>query len=284
MKSVMKERGFTLMEMVTVIAIVAIILTAIVWPSYNRFVASSNVKSGIQHLLTLKATMERYAQACRGFPERASTDGVTNLYAFVYLNTDANPTVKPWGTPRIYPGGNECDVTSLRLLMRDLPPDPQTNPTAHGQRWPACEATDAACTSSRETSWFNALFVKYGSGPCAQSSGGTDPGWNYALITGQYPSGTGMPVSVPVYCANVLGPESSVVTVVMNGAGVTESGTPIADGSGMIGPNGTPLATGCPCGAWCQKTSLTGGTNLVGCCAACTDKAGTSHTGLGFNY
>lgn len=69
------QRGFTLIELMIVVAIIAI-LAAMAYPSYRDYVLRGRVAEGTAGLQTLKADMERHYQNNRDY--RDITSGATS--------------------------------------------------------------------------------------------------------------------------------------------------------------------------------------------------------------
>ena len=101
------ERGFTLVEMLVVISIIALIM-ALVGPRVLNFLAESKVKAAKIQIASLESALDLYALDTGQYP--SSSDGLDALmhrpggvtsWSGPYLKGNEVPN-DPWGKPYIY--------------------------------------------------------------------------------------------------------------------------------------------------------------------------------------
>jgi len=101
------ERGFTLVEMLVVISIIALIM-ALVGPRVLNFLAESKVKAAKIQIASLESALDLYALDTGQYP--SSSDGLDALmhrpggvtsWSGPYLKGNEVPN-DPWGRPYIY--------------------------------------------------------------------------------------------------------------------------------------------------------------------------------------
>ncbi|MDA7414983.1 prepilin-type N-terminal cleavage/methylation domain-containing protein [Xenophilus arseniciresistens] len=90
-----RQRGFTLIELMVVVAVVAI-LAAVAYPSYRDYVLRGNVAAATAELQALRADMERHYQNNRTYASvtgGASTPcGTSRTVGNFTLSCDGTPT------------------------------------------------------------------------------------------------------------------------------------------------------------------------------------------------
>ena len=260
------ELGFTLMELAIVAAIV-VILALVGTPVLLRFKERNRTAEGIRQLYQIKKSVDFVARECGGYPIRNLGGGWAELRRII--NRDA--PLLPLGLPRTFPTTAMRDAASLQDYVKG------------SMLKGTCDLTNPTCSSDVASSTggnFGSLFVKHDAAStyaadCNEDDGTTILGWNYVLLA-DYGAPTSKPV--PVVCGNIKYRNSSV-TAIVNGSGIVGA-VRVADGSGMVGPDGVALPDMCTCGAWCRNNI----NNETGCCKTCTDAMGVEHEGIGFKY
>jgi type IV pilus assembly protein PilE len=71
----MKSRGFTLIELMIVVAVIGI-LTMIAWPSYTRYVQRGNRSDAQQFMLDISSRQEQYLTDARSYAAALDTTGL----------------------------------------------------------------------------------------------------------------------------------------------------------------------------------------------------------------
>jgi prepilin-type N-terminal cleavage/methylation domain-containing protein len=255
--------GFSLVELVIVMSIVAFISATIVWPFYMSYTGRRNVQGGIMRLLAIKKGIERVSLECAGKPYRTTGNGIDELQR-IWDPKGAKGAMPMW--PKVTA---TCDSAGLRdFVATDVgigyPPHPACSMGAGLQ--------DCMDSTARPAG-LNSMFVATSVAPCNFGGQASNPGWdyNFAEVVGGLPDGTrAQPGGVQIFCASMAGSRGTIVTVVINGPGYGSGPKPIDDGAGVIGPDGNYLTNYCPCGPWCQETDMNGAIKRQGCCRGCT--------------
>ena len=113
----MRERGFTLIEMVITVLIVAI-LTAIAYPNYRQYVLRSNRTEGMALLHEAAAREERYLAQNNQYADTVtklnlSATSATGLYQLTLTADNTNFTYTLTATPQAAQAQDSCGTLTL---------------------------------------------------------------------------------------------------------------------------------------------------------------------------
>jgi type II secretory pathway pseudopilin PulG len=267
MKFLRDKDGTTIMELIVVVIIMAT-LAMVFTPSYFSYLARTRVKTAIREIITLKKSLDSMATVCGGYPIRISPSDSAEFYPILDIyecGASSDPLNR---APKIWPKENICTSTSLSSELLQSSKSVAGIVTASGLCNSSCTLGDQTCYH-RMGNNFQDAFVTVTGQKCSPVFGSFTPGWNYSLLTG---NARDKPVGV--ICGIALGYKTQV-KIVVNTSGFYNT-KKVADGTGVLDIDGTPLSPACLCGPYCED--LTSG-KPGGCCSSCWGQKG-----IGYSY
>ncbi len=269
MKSIKKQSGLTLIEMLIVLAIIAL-LASLATPNYFRFRARQRVRGAIRTVIEMKKALNDMSAECKGMPVRGDVTDENNFLQMIdkqecNAGVGANDSYMYIWKSNTGTAKKPCVGTSMG---KQLGVESTGGVNAFCQ--PACVYGSSGCGASIGMMSYE-LFTEVPGDPCTPnypSFGGGSPGWNYNLLTG---APTEKPVGV--LCAISAGYRTPVKIIINTGG--YYNGTAVREGSGVYDINGSILPNQCPCGPWCENMA----TGEKGCCTSCWDEPG-----IGYRY
>ena len=141
----MREKGFTLIELMIAIAIVAI-LAAIAYPSYTESINKSRRADGKSALLELQSRMEKFRGSCPFYPQTLGTTdtcgasssastlkaGTTSTQGYYTLTIVANSATGNGFTLRATPTGVQTNDSCTQMDIVVSTTYPTGNKTGTG--------------------------------------------------------------------------------------------------------------------------------------------------------